>query len=191
LGDVTQLLRHARDGDRAALDQALSLVYNQLQMLARRQLRRERAGHTLDTGALVHEAYVKLVESAGADWQDRGHFLGIAARAMRQILVDHARRKQARKRGGAWQRTTLAEERLGASTPVEEMLALDHALDRLGELDQRMRQVVECRFFAGLSEQETAVALGVTDRTVRRDWVRARAWLYKLLYPDAARDKEV
>ncbi len=163
-----------------------------MRFLARRQLARERAGHTLHATALVHEAYVKL--AAGAiEASDRAHFLAIAARAMRQILVDHARRKKAQKRGGDWEVTTLTDGSQAVEFRPEEVLALDRALD---ELDERQRQVVELRFFGGMEEGEVATVLGVSERTVRRDWVKARAWLYRSLYPqspttDAPRDSDV
>jgi RNA polymerase sigma factor (TIGR02999 family) len=184
-GNVTRLLLEAQSGDRAALNRLLPLVYEELRRVAQRQMRRERPGHTLLTTGLVHEAYLKLVDEAEVEWQGRAHFFGIAARAMRQILVDHARRRGAEKRGGQWRRTTLADERLGLGVPMEELLALDVALDRLDALDSRLREVVEYRFFAGMSEEEIGEVLGVSTRTVRRDWVKARAWLYKELYPEA------
>lgn len=184
LGDVTNLLRDARRGDRSAFDRLLPAVYDEMRNVARRQLRKERDGHTLFATALVHEAYLKLMGQAEVEWQDRAHFFGIAARAMRQILIDYARRRMAEKRGGAWQRTTFTNKDVGMEIPLDDLLALDEALDRLGELDERLRQVVEYRFFGGMTEEETATLLGVTPRTVQRDWVKARAWLYKELYPD-------
>lgn len=180
--DVTMLLQRARDGDARALEDVFPLVYHQLQDLAGRQLRRERPGHTLQATDLVHEAYMKLVGGAGVDWRDRAHFLGIAARAMRQVLVDHARRRQAVKRGGGAVPTTLTGKGLGASMELDELLDLDRALDRLEALDPRLRQVVEYRYFGGLKDAEIGELLGVTRRTVQRDWSRARAWLYRELY---------
>lgn len=180
---VTVLLRAASSGDREAFDRLFPLVYDELRALAGRQLRRESPGHTLEATALVHEAYVKLAVPEGAGWSDRAHFFAIASRAMRQVLVDHARRRGARKRGGAWARTTLSGKPLGLDTDPEELLALDAALEGL---EPRQRQVVEMRFFGGMTEEEVAEALGVSDRTVRREWVRARAWLYAALYPDGA-----
>jgi RNA polymerase sigma factor (TIGR02999 family) len=177
-GDVTRLLRAVREGEREALDRLVPLLYDELRALARRQLSRERAGHTLHATALVHEAYMKLA-AVEFDATDRAHFLAIAARAMRQVLVDHARTRKAIKRGGEWQRTTLADGHNAIEYRADEILALDRALDTL---DTRQRQVVEFRFFAGMEEQEIATVLGVTDRTVRRDWVKARAWLYRSLY---------
>jgi RNA polymerase sigma factor (TIGR02999 family) len=123
------------------------------------------------------------VDQSEAEWQDRAHFFGVAARAMRQILIDHARRRAAQKRGGGWERATLDEDLVGGQAPTEELLALDDALERLGQLDPRLSQVVEYRFFAGLTEEETAALLGITTRTVQRDWAKARAWLHKELDP--------
>lgn len=181
-GQVTELLRAAGAGDRDAFDRLLPLVYDELRRIAGRQLQAERAGHTLQTTALVHEAYMKLVDQSRIDWRDRAHFLGISARAMRQILIDHARRRDAQKRGGDRERTSLSNEGLGFEVDLEELLALDEALDRLDALDSRLRQVVECRFFAGMTEEEIAGRLGVTTRTVQRDWAKARAWLHSELY---------
>lgn len=179
--EVTGLLRAARSGDRAAFDRLLPKLYDELREVARWQLRREAEGHTLNTTALVHEAYLKLVGQQ-VDWQDRAHFRAIAARAMRQVLVDHARRRGAAKRGGDWQRTTLDDERLPVEAGLDELVVLDDALERLEALDRRLRQVVEFRFFGGMTEEEMAEVLGVTVRTIQRDWVKARAWLYKELY---------
>lgn len=180
-GDVTRLLQAARGGERRALDRLLPLVYDELRGLAERQLSRERAGHTLGATGLVHEAYVKLAAGGTGDASDRAHFLAIAARAMRQVLVDYARRRMAVKRGGGWERTTLGAGQAAVEFNLEEMLALDRALD---ELEPRQREIVEYRFFAGLEEHEIATVLGISERTVRRDWVKARAWLYRSLYPD-------
>lgn len=178
-GELTGLLRAAREGDRDALDRLIPLVYDDLRRLARRQLRHEAGPRTLQATALVHEAYVKLSAGAALEARDRTHFLAIAARAMRQVLVDEARRRRAGKRGGDWVRTTLAEGQHAVDMAPEELIALDQALE---ELEPRQRQVVELRFFGGLEEAEIAAALGVSDRTVRREWVKARARLYRLLY---------
>ncbi len=180
---VTQLLHGARGGDHGAFDRLLPLIYDELRAIARRQLRREQIGHTLRSTALVHEAYLKLVDQAGVEWRDRAHFFGIAARAMRQVLIDYARRRGAEKRGGDVVRTTLSDQELALDVPLEELLALDDALTRLAEVDERLRQVVEYRFFGGMPEEEIAEVLGVSTRTVQRDWLRARAWLYAKLYP--------
>ena len=183
--DVTELLALAREGDSEALERVFPLVYEELRRVAGYQLRGERAGHTLQPTALVNEAYMKLVRSPGVDWRDRAHFVAIAARAMRQVLVDHARRRDAAKRGGDMQQTTLSGVPLGVVMNSEELLALDEALERLDALEPRLRQVVEYKFFGGLTDKETAELLGVTPRTAQRDWVKARAWLYRELYPDA------
>ena len=179
-GDVTRLLEAVRGGERNALDRLLPIVYEELRAVAGRQLGRERPDHTLHATALVHEAYVKLA-GGGVDAVDRAHFLAIAARAMRQVLVDHARRRMAAKRGGDWAVTTLSDGHNPVDFRPEEMLALDRALERL---EPRQRQVVEYRFFAGMEEAEIAAVLEVSERTVRRDWVKARAWLYRELYPE-------
>lgn len=182
-GDVTRLLAAARAGDTDAVDRLVPRLYSELRGLARRQLARERAGHTLQATALVHEAYMKLVGPGQPDWQDRAHFLAVAARAMRQVLVDHARRRDAAKRGGDWQRTSLGHNQPAEDARFDELVALDRALDALDEVDPRARQVVEFRYFAGMTGEEIGEVLGLSSRTVERDWVRARAWLYKELYP--------
>lgn len=178
-GEVTRLLASVRDGERGALDHLLPLVYDELRRLARAQMRREFGPATLDATGLVHEAYLKLA-GRGVDAENRAHFLSIAARAMRQVLVDHARRRKSAKRGGEWSRTTLSGTAEPLDLEPEDVLALDRALE---QLDPRQRQVVECRFFAGMEETEIASVLGVSERTVRRDWVKARAWLMRALRP--------
>ena len=181
IGEVTRLLRAAREGEPAALEQLVPLVYEDLRRLARRQLGHEYGERTLNPTALVHESYLKLGAGAMVA-KDRAHFLAIAARAMRQVLVDHARDRKAAKRGGGlWERTTLTDGVWAGEFDPDGMLALDEAL---GELEPRQRQVVECRFFGGMEEQEIAAALGVSERTVHRDWVKARAWLYRYFYPE-------
>ena len=180
-GEVTRLLLAAHEGEAGALDRLLPLVYEDLRRLARRQLGYEYVERTLNPTALVHESYLKLGRSAMAA-HDRAHFLAIAARAMRQVLVDHARdRKAAKRGGGAWERTTLTDGAWAGEFDPDGVLALD---DALGRLEPRQRQVVECRFFGGMEEQEIAAALGVSERTVHRDWLKARAWLYRYFYPD-------
>ena len=184
IGEVTRLLRRAQDGESAALERLVPLVYEDLRRLARRQLGHEYAERSLNATALVHESYLKL--GAGAlTATDRAHFLAIAARAMRQVLVDHARDRKAAKRGGGmWERTTLTDGAWVREFDVDGVLALD---DALAALEPRQRQVVECRFFGGMEEQEIAVALGVSERTVHRDWMKARAWLYRHFNPEPAR----
>lgn len=181
--DVTVYLRAYAQGDGDAFDHAVSLVYANLRTIARGQLRKIRFGETLDTTGLVHEAYLKLMDQQGVDWRDRQHFFAISARAMRQIIVDHARRRSAQKRGGGEAAEELDEERMGDSNEAERILAVNDALERLARVDERMLQVVECRFFAGYSEQETADALGLSLRTSQRVWMRARAWLKEELGP--------
>ncbi len=184
-GEVTELLLAYREGDRAAFDRLVPLVYDDLRRIARRQLgRKGNPDRVLDTTGLVHESYLKLVDGGRVDWQDRGHFLGVAARAMRQVVIGYARRQGAAKRGAGSQQTTLDEGMIAIGAidgQAEWLLALDAALTRLGEKNPRLAQVVECRFFAGLSEEETASALGVSLRTAQRDWMRARAWLQEEL----------
>jgi RNA polymerase sigma-70 factor, ECF subfamily len=182
--EPTDLLLRAADGEHAALDAVFPLVYDELRRLAHRQLQREATGHTLSTTALVHEAYVRLIDQTRVEWRNRAHFLAIAAMAMRRILVDHARRQRREKRGGALRRVPLEH----ADVPVEEraavLVALDDALERLASLDRRQARVVECRFFGGMTEEETATALGIGLRTAKRDWAKARSWLYQEIYPD-------
>lgn len=175
--DVTELLLAYRDGDREAFGQLLPMVYDDLRRIARRQLGRSIPNQTLDTTSLVHESFLKLVDQKRIDWQDRGHFLAIAARAMRQVIITYARRRGAAKRGAGSIRETFDEGRIAVADQAEQLLALDEALTRLSERDERLVRVVECRFFAGLQEEETAAALGISLRTVQRDWMRARAWL--------------
>ena len=181
-GDVTRLLHQLRAGDREALERLYPLVYDELRRVARQALARERESHTLQATELVHEAYFKLV-GAEVAWQDRSHFLAVAARAVRQLLVDHARKRQAEKRGGGAEHVTLGDADAALSVPDEELIALDEALARLDHVEPRLRAVVEYRFFAGLTEREIAEVLGVTERTIQRDWVKARAWLYREIYP--------
>jgi RNA polymerase sigma factor (TIGR02999 family) len=159
------------------MDRLFDAVYGELRRIASRQLQGERPGHTLGTTGVVHETYLKLADQTRVQWQDRSHFYKVAAVAMRRILVDYARRHRAKRRGGEAQQVTLDDN----ATPAqrgETLLALDEALERLTRLNPRLGQVVECRYFGGLTEQETAEALGVTLRTVQRDWAKARGWLY-------------
>lgn len=174
--DITQLLRHAQDGDADALNQLYSLVYDHLREIAHRQLRRQRKD-PLQTTALVHEAYLKLFDQRQANVQNRAHFYALSARAMRQILVDHFRRHHAQKRGGHRTVLTLKEGQVPMESRADVLLALDDALHRLAQHSKRLCQVVEYKFFGGMTQEEIAVVLGVTDRTVRSDWRKARAWL--------------
>jgi RNA polymerase sigma factor (TIGR02999 family) len=179
--DVTNLLLAWRQGDGDAPDRLFPLVYQELHRIAHRQLGGERRDHTLETTGLVHEAYLRLVDQTRTRWMDRGHFFSIAARVMRRVLVDYARRRSAGKRGGGRSRIDLDDVALPVEERPQVLLALDEALDRLTAEDERVGRVVECRFFGGLTEEETGVALGITARTVRRDWVKGRAWLYREL----------
>ncbi len=174
---ITELLRAYAGGDRDAFDELVPLVYDELRRIARNHLRRTNRGATLDTTALVHEAYLKLAGQKGMRVEDRGHFLAIAACAMRQVIISRARARLAAKRGGGVVPVTLDEERVGSDAQAEWLLDLDHALTELRARDERLSRTVECRFFAGLSEEETAQALGVSLRTAQRNWMRARAWI--------------
>jgi RNA polymerase sigma factor (TIGR02999 family) len=178
--EITDLLLELRDGNRDAEERLYALVYADLRDLAHAQLRRERPEHTLGTTGLVHETYLRLVDQTRVEWRDRAHFFGAAAVAMRRILVDYARRNRAARRGGTAQHVVLDED-APAAVRGEQLLALDEALERLAALDRRLSEVVVCRYFGGLTEQETAEVLGVTERTVQRDWSKARGWLYQEL----------
>jgi RNA polymerase sigma factor (TIGR02999 family) len=183
---VTRLLSDLRAGRREAFDELLPLVYHELRRSARRELA-ARPSDTLSSTALVHELYLKFSRARGAEWQDRAHFLSVAAVAMRHILVDRARRRTAGKRGGAQADVSLREDVTAVDHDAEALLELHDALDQLAALDARLARVVECRFFGGMTEEETAEVLGVTARTVRRDWVKARGLLYVALGTHAPR----
>lgn len=180
-GDVTQLLVQLSNGREAALDDLFSTVYQELRRMARHHMRGERPDHTLRTTELVHEAYFRLVDHHAVEWQDRSHFFAVAARAMRQVLVEHARRRKAQKRGGDQPELPLDEVTPVAGRSPAMLLALDDALDRLATFDARQAQVVECRFFAGFTIDETADILDVSPSTVKRDWRSAQAWLYRAM----------
>jgi RNA polymerase sigma factor (TIGR02999 family) len=175
---ITDLLLQVRQGNPDAMNRLFPLVYGELHRIAHRQLLNERPGHTLGTTGLVHETYLKLVDQHRVEWRDRGHFFALAARAMRRILVDYARRYRALRRGGGLRPLPLRDDEVAIDERGETLIALDEALDRLGALNPRLSQVVECRYFGGLTEEETAETLGVTTRTVQRDWAKARSWLY-------------
>jgi RNA polymerase sigma-70 factor, ECF subfamily len=179
--DVTKVLEEIRNGDERAADRLLPLVYDEFRALARHYLAQERGNHTLQPTALVHEAYMKLVDQSRVDWQGRSHFFAVAAQAMRRILVDHARSRQREKRGGGRARVVLDEAVALSPQKDEDVIALDEALERLAALDPRQAKVVELRFFGGLSVEEVAHALGVSKRTVEGDWTFARAWLSREL----------
>ncbi|HSK08406.1 MAG TPA: sigma-70 family RNA polymerase sigma factor [Vicinamibacterales bacterium] len=180
-GELATLVHNARGGEQAAVAELVPIVYGELRRTAARYLRHERPGQTLQATALVHEAYLRLLKDQDLSFQNRAHFLGIAARSMRQILVEHARARDARKRGGGGQRITLVEA-LAAEEPRQvDLLALDEALERLNALEPRQARLVELRFFGGLTNEETAEALEVSPATVKRDWAIARAWLFREL----------
>lgn len=178
---VTELLHAWSDGDKAALDQLVPVVYDELRRQASRYLRREAGSHTLQTTALVNEAYLRLVDQKHIRWQNRAQFFGIAAQLMRRILVDHARTKHRAKRGGGDLRVTLDEAMAIAANREIDLVALDAALNRLAQLDEQQSKVVELRFFSGLNVEETAAALSLSPATVKRDWSVAKAWLYREL----------
>ena len=179
--EVTQLLVAWSDGDRAALDQLTPLVYEELHRLARKHMNRERQGHTLQTSALVNEAYLRLIDQRSVHWQNRAQFFSIASRLMRRILVDHARSHHYAKRGGDIRRVSLDEAMVVAQDQAAELVALDDALKGLAEIDPRKCQVVELRFFGGMSVEESAEVLGVSAVTVMRDWSTAKAWLQRAM----------
>jgi RNA polymerase sigma-70 factor (ECF subfamily) len=178
---VTALLRAWSDGNEGALEQLLPLVEAELRRLARIYMARERRGHTLQTTALVNEAFVRLVDTKGLRWQDRAHFLGISARLMRRVLVDHARARGYQKRGGGAQRVTLTDALVTAPEPSLHLIDLDRALDSLAAVDPRKAKVVELRFFGGLSVEETANVLHLSTDTIKRDWRLAKLWLLREL----------
>ena len=175
--EVTRLLVAWGDGDQTALDRLMLLVYEELRRLARHYMSRERPGHTLQSTALVNEAYLRLVDQEGMRWENRAHFFGIAARLMRQILIEHARSRQAAKRGGRQYRLSLSKVDRVGSGPDVDLLALDEALGRLEAIDPQKSRIVELRYFGGLGIEETAEVIGKSPATVKRDWSMARAWL--------------
>ena len=176
---LTQLLIAWGNGDKAALDSLMPIVYDELRRLARHHLRRERAGHTLQTTALVNQAYLRLVDQRKVQWQNRAHFFALSAQLMRRILLDHARRRHKAKRGGDAVRVSLDESAIVTGERDVQLIALDDALRRLEEVDERKSKVVELRFFGGLNIDETAEAMRISPATVRREWSMAKAWLYR------------
>src|ERR1043166_8688148 len=184
--DITQLLAEWREGNQSALDELYPLVYDELHRLARRYMSRERKGHTLQTTALINEAYVRLVDQKNVHWATRSHFFAISAQIMRRILIDHARRHAYAKRGGGAQQVSLEEVAAVAPDPGRELVRLDEALKSLAGMDPRGRQVVEMRYFGGLNNEEIAGVLKISANTVTRDWNMARAWLYQQLSETAA-----
>jgi RNA polymerase sigma factor (TIGR02999 family) len=179
--EVTQLLLAWNGGDKEALDRLMPLVYDELRRLARRYMMRESPGHTLQTTALVNEAYMRLVDWKNVQWQNRAHFFGVSAQLMRRILVDFARSRQQLKREGAAQPVSLDEALVVSSERGQDLVALDDALKALAEIDERKSRIVEMRFFGGLSVEETAEVVGIAPITVMREWTKAKAWLYREL----------
>lgn len=178
---ITELLEAHASGENGALDRLMPLVYDEMQQMARHRLLGEKSGHTFNTTDLVHEAYLKLIDFNRINWQNRKHFYGIASQIMRNILVDYAVKQQAQKRGGKQQRVTLGEADAVTEMNIHELLSIHNALKRLEEIDERQVRVVECRFFGGLTIEETAEALEISTPTVSRDWKMARAWLNREL----------
>jgi RNA polymerase sigma factor (TIGR02999 family) len=179
--EITQLLAEWREGSQSALDELYPLVYDELHRLARRYMSRERKGHTLQTTALINEAYVRLVDQKNVQWANRSHFFAISAQIMRRILIDHARRHAYAKRGGGARQVSLEEAATVVPNKSDELLRLDEALKSLAEMDPRRSQVVELRYFGGLNNEEIAGVLHISENTVTRDWNMARAWLYQQL----------
>ena len=176
---VTELLAKAGSGDASALANVFPLIYEELHRLAQQQLRREPDGHTLSPTALVHEAYMRLIDYSRMEWTGRAHFMAVASTAMRRILVDHARSHRSIKRGGALRRVPIESVDLATEDRAELLIAVDDALSKLKEIDPRQARVVECRFFGGMTEEETAEALGIGLRTAKRDWAKAKMWLHR------------
>jgi len=185
MASVVEMIRGVRGGDRTEFDRLFASLYDELRRVARRHLRDRSPGQTLDTTALIHEAYLRMVDQSQAEWADRAHFFAYASRAMRAVLVDYARRRNSAKRGGGAPRFSLEDRDLPVEGQSEFLLALDEALTRLGAMSERLARTVECRFFGGMTEEETAAVLEVSDRTVRRDWLKAKAWLYAELSGEA------
>jgi RNA polymerase sigma factor (TIGR02999 family) len=179
--EITRLLLDWRGGDRAALERLMPLVYDELRRLARHYLSQERSGHTLQATALVNEAYLRLIDQQNPDWQNRTHFFAVAARIMRHLLIDHARAHRYAKRGGGAQRVSLDEAVAITPEMSLDLLALDEALTRLATIDERKVVIVELRYFSGLSAEETAEAMSISEITVKREWLKAKAWLYREL----------
>lgn len=179
------LVQRWTDGDRAAFDEVVRLLYDELRSMAHRHLQSERSDHTLTTTALVHEAYVELSGRAGPAWRGRAQFFALLSRVMRHVLIDYARQRNAAKRGGGEVRVPLDDSARAEDAEVVELLSVNQALEQLEVRDERLARLVECRFFGGMSEAEIAEALGVSTRTIERDWRRARAYLYTLLGPEA------
>lgn len=190
MSEITEILHRVASGDQRAVEQLTPLVYQQLRRIAQNQLSEGNDARRWDATELVHEAYLRLIGPAPVSWQDRAHFFATAAQAMRRVLIDHARQQKSAKRGGELAQVDVTLDRLGTLTSDVDLLALDEALDKLKELNERQAKLVELRFFGGLSENEAASLLGVSRRTVAGDWAMARAWLFRELNPAADRDAE-
>lgn len=186
---VTKLLVDWGNGDAGALDRLMPLVYGELRRVAQNQLRLENPGHTLQPTAIVHETYLRLVEQQGMEWRNRAQFFAISAQLIRRVLIDHARQRRAVKRGGMAMRLELDSSIAAPQSNVVDAIALNHAMEELAELDPQQSRVVELRFYAGLSIEETSAALGISEATVSRDWVTAKAWLFRRLNNPAAAAK--
>jgi RNA polymerase sigma factor (TIGR02999 family) len=179
--NITQYLHDWRDGNNAALEEMLPFVYNELRLIAKRYRSKERSDHTFQTTDIINEAYLKLVDQNGTDWQSRSHFFAVASRVVRNLLVDYARAKNYQKRGNGAEKVNIDDVALFTPEPDENILALDDALNRLAKFDERKSKIVELRYFGGLSSEETAEVLGVSEITVKREWLKAKAWLYNEL----------
>lgn len=180
-GAISRLLESVRKGDADAAYTLMPLLYNELHRLAMHYMRSERAGHTLQATALVNEAYLKLVDQKEANWENRAHFIAVAAQVMRNVLIDHARSRQRIKRGGMQQKVPLEDVVLISEEQTDDLIALDSALERLAKIDSRQSRIVELRYFGGLTVEQTAEVLGISPKTVKRDWAVARAWLHREL----------
>lgn len=179
--EITQYLQDWRNGNASALDEVLPIVYNELRLIARRYRAKENGGHTLQTTEIINEAYLKLVDQSGTDWQNRNHFFAVASRVMRNLLVDYARAKNYQKRGSGAEKVNLEDIALFSEGADESIVELHEALERLEKFDERKAKIVELRYFGGLSAEETGEVLGVSEITVKREWLKAKAWLYNEL----------
>jgi RNA polymerase sigma-70 factor, ECF subfamily len=179
--DITRFLHDWRDGNETALEEMLPFVYNELRLIAKRYRSKERAEHTFQTTDIINEAYLKLVDQNGTDWQDRSHFFAVASRVVRNLLVDYARAKNYQKRGRGAEKVNIDDVALFTPEPNENILALDDALNRLAEFDDRKSKIVELKYFGGLTSEEAAEVLGISEITVKREWLKAKAWLYNEL----------
>ena len=177
--NVTRLLLDWSNGDKSALEKLIPLVYDELRRMARQYMRRERPGHTLESTALVNEAYIKLIDCSRVGWQNRAHFFAVAAQLMRRILIDHARSRNYAKRGGGVRKVSLDEAAILSEERAADLIAIDNALTNLAAMDPRKSQIVELRFFGGLNLEETAEVMGISSPTVQREWRKAKAWLLK------------